>query len=82
MLTKFFRYSFICVVFVSGVLIGGIYAPEIATVSDAENHQLKKKSQESKPTKSRPGNSVSFSQDQASLTPDRQYQRWQLLFLR
>jgi hypothetical protein len=54
MLTKFSRYIFICVVFVSGVLIGGIYAPEIAAVSDAENHQLKKKSHESKPTKRKP----------------------------
>ncbi len=54
MITKFFRYSFICVVFVSGVVIGGIYATEISTVSDAENHQIKKKSQESKPTKRKP----------------------------
>ena len=54
MITNIFRYVFICMVFVSGVVIGGIFTPEISTVSDAENHQIKEKSQESKPTKRKP----------------------------
>ena len=51
MITKFFRLLFLSVIFVCGVLIGGIYTPEISTFSKAENQQKKDKSHGVKPTK-------------------------------
>ena len=54
MITKIFRYFFLCVVFVSGALIGGIYAPEISIFTEAENHQNKEKSHGIKPIKRKP----------------------------
>jgi hypothetical protein len=54
MITKIFRYFFLCVVFVSGALIGGIYAPHISIFTEAENHQNTEKSHGIKPTKRKP----------------------------
>jgi hypothetical protein len=42
------------VVFVSGALIGGIYAPHISIFTEAENHQNREKSHAIKPTKRKP----------------------------
>jgi hypothetical protein len=54
MITKLSRYFFLCVVFVSGALIGGVYTPEISIFTEAENHQNKEKSHGIKPTKRKP----------------------------
>ena len=54
MLTKIFRFIFLSVVFVSGVLIGGIYTPEITSYTEAEREQGKELREGIKPTKRKP----------------------------
>lgn len=66
MVKKLSRFFFLSIVFTCGVVIGGIYTPEIASYADAENQQDKEKQQGVKPSKKKP----SKKQRVARLTAD------------
>lgn len=58
MLRQITRFIFISVIFVSGVLIGGIYTPEITSYNKAEGEQNKVDKHGIKPLKKKPSKSV------------------------
>ncbi len=49
MFERIFRTVFLSIVFISGVLIGGVYTPEMTTYSNAVDNDTNMEKQEVKP---------------------------------